>query len=194
MNRESVTERVYRELRTDIIRQKYTSNMFLLEKTVCENYNCSKATAGEALHQLCECGILESYPRKGYMLRIPQSREFTQIQRLRMAIEGMEIHQIIRTCSDEAIRARFCSPESDLHRMDNETFHLTLAGMLEDDRLMHIMENLMAVVIFTYAATPFYSSEEDIGNQHEALIQAILDRDEPRAQRILREDLQYSEE
>ena len=128
------------------------------------------------------------------MLRIPQSREFIQIQRLRMAIEGMEIHQIIRTCSDEAIRARFCSPESDLHRMDNETFHLTLAGMLEDDRLMHIMENLMAVVIFTYAATPFYSSEEDIGNQHEALIQAILDRDEPRAQRILREDLQYSEE
>ena len=177
MNRESVTERVYRELRTDIIRQKYTSNMFLLEKTVCENYNCSKATAGEALHQLCECGILESYPRKGYMLRIPQSREFIQIQRLR-----------------KAIRARFCSPESDLHRMDNETFHLTLAGMLEDDRLMHIMENLMAVVIFTYAATPFYSSEEDIGNQHEALIQAILDRDEPRAQRILREDLQYSEE
>lgn len=194
MTRESVTERVYRELRTDIIRQKYTANMFLLEKTVCENYNCSKATAGEALHLLCECGILESCPRKGYVLHIPQGREFVQIQRLRMAIEGMEIHQIIRDCSDEAIRARFCSPQSDLHQMDNETFHLALAGMLEDDRLTHIMENLMAVVIFTYAATPFYSSEADIGNQHEALIQAILERNEPLALSILRADLQYNEE
>ena len=46
MKKESVTDRVYRELRTDIIRQKYTGNMFLLEKTVCENYGCSKATAG----------------------------------------------------------------------------------------------------------------------------------------------------
>ena len=84
--------------------------MFLLEKTVCENYGCSKATAGEVLHQLCECGILESYPRKGYILHIPQSREFLQIQRMRMAIEGMEIHWIIRNCSDEAIKAKFCAP------------------------------------------------------------------------------------
>ena len=129
----------------------------------------------------------------GIALPFPFLLSGALICRSRTAGAG-SIHQIIRTCSDEAIRARFCSPESDLHRMDNETFHLTLAGMLEDDRLMHIMENLMAVVIFTYAATPFYSSEEDIGNQHEALIQAILDRDEPRAQRILREDLQYSEE
>ena len=194
MKKESVTDRVYRELRTDIIRQKYTGNMFLLEKTVCENYGCSKATAGEVLHQLCECGILESYPRKGYILHIPQSREFLQIQRMRMAIEGMEIHWIIRNCSDEAIKAKFCAPDTDLHQMDNETFHLTLATMMEDDRLLHIMENLMAVVIFTYAATPFFSSEDDIGNQHEALIQAILHRDEPLALSILRLDLQYTEE
>ena len=75
MNRESVTERVYRELRTDIIRQKYTSNMFLLEKTVCENYNCSKATAGEVLHQLCECGILwhAMVPRHCGILKLRRS-------------------------------------------------------------------------------------------------------------------------
>lgn len=193
MIKETVTQRVYRALRTDIIQQKYSGSMFLLEKTVCENYDCSKATAGEVLHQLCENGILESYPRKGYILHIPQGREFVQIQRLRMAIESMEIHWIIRNCNDEAIRARFCSPDSDLHEMNNETFHLTLTGMMEDERLMHIMENLMAVVIFTYTATPFFSTEAEIGNQHEKLIQAILNRDEPLALATLKEDLQYTE-
>lgn len=193
MSNESLTDKIYRELRADLIENMLPVNSFLVEKTVCERYNCSKATAGEVLHQLCSKGFLVSFPRKGYMLSIPSSKDFFHIQRLRYAIESMEIQWIIRHCSEEKIKDAFFSEEMPLDQMNNETFHLRLAELLEDQRLYGIMENLLGIVVYTFRATPFFKSEQDIPNVHGELIDAILLRDEDAALEVLRKDLQYDD-
>lgn len=194
MKQESLTDKIYRELRSDLMHQVFARNTFLVEKTICERYGCSKATAGEVLHQMCAQGFLESFPRKGYAIVVPDSQEFFRIQRLRYTIESMEIRWVIDHCSDEEIRRAFLSEEQPLNEMTNETFHLTLARMLDDKRLYNIMDSLMGSVLYAYAASPLFTSEDDIGNVHSDIVAAMLDRDYERAMECYRTDIHYTED
>ena len=69
-------EDVYDDLKERIFQAEFKPNQMITERMICDRYEVSRVTAGEALHRLCHEGHLVSYPRTGYMVRAltPQAR------------------------------------------------------------------------------------------------------------------------
>ena len=63
MAKQTLADRVYRQVREDISSQKVQPGQTLVENDICQKYDVSKATAGEVLHRLTQDGILRSVPR-----------------------------------------------------------------------------------------------------------------------------------
>ena len=75
----TLTQRVYEQLREDIYMLEWNEYEFLTESALAEKYQVSKAPIREALYRLCQEGMMESYPRKGYRIRIISAEEYVQV-------------------------------------------------------------------------------------------------------------------
>ena len=64
----STTEAILQQLRNDINNLHY-NDQFITEAEVSSRFQVSRTPAREALNILCQEGILEKIPRKGYLIR-----------------------------------------------------------------------------------------------------------------------------
>lgn len=186
MAKESLADRIYREVKQEIKDGKITAEDCIVENDICKNHEVSKATAGEVLHRLTQEGILKSYPRKGYMLNIYSVDDFMRIQNLRFAIETLVVHQLVCTVDSERIRKTF----KHLEDMDNITFHSTMAKLLEDPFVEDTLDNLLTKASNSFDHIDFEDgADEIIRYRHHQIIDAILNQDEACAVEALRVDL-----
>ena len=65
----SMTNAVLEALRNDINNCIYESGQFVTEAEISQKFNVSKTPAREALNYLCQEGLLDKIPRKGYIVK-----------------------------------------------------------------------------------------------------------------------------
>ena len=87
--KEKLSEKIFAQLRGEIIAGKYTARDFISESEIAERYGVSKAPVKDALHLLADQGYLVSYPRKGYMVNTFTNEEDNQIQQIRRCLETL---------------------------------------------------------------------------------------------------------
>lgn len=191
MSKQTLADRVYRKVREDITNQKVQPGQTLVENDICREYAVSRATAREVLHRLTQDGVLRSFPRKGYQLNIYGEKEFVQIQELRYALEALVVHKVVIGVDNGKLKRRFAQ----LGKMDNMSFHLALARMVDDPCLLDALERLMLKASTTYQSLEGDPSiMEKVVARHQRLLDQLLLKNEQGALQALRADLRLDDE
>ena len=89
--RASMMHTVLEALRNDINNCKYESGQFITESEISQKFNVSKTPAREALNYLCQEGILEKIPRKGYLVKRLSLAELRNLFQFRNILERASV-------------------------------------------------------------------------------------------------------
>lgn len=95
----STTESILDQLRNDINNFVY-DEQFITEAAISTRFQVSRTPAREALNTLCQEGILEKIPRKGYLIRKLSLSELQQLCQYRSILECGSVEYAIRFASD----------------------------------------------------------------------------------------------
>lgn len=201
--KKSVSQQVYDSILNDIFDTQYRPGHILTERTLIEEYGCSKTTVREALVALCRENIIRSIPRCGYeILRVERS-EITDILEYRYVLETGCLRRCFDTITPRHIlrlselNDQCCNlnPSDDLwSRWDrNAVFHLELI-QLAGNRYAHqqLKDSLntlkRAYVQYYWDKPKQIESASDMRN-HERLITALRNQDLESACSALGKDL-----
>jgi DNA-binding GntR family transcriptional regulator len=149
---ESLTDRVYKKLRTEIITGKIPGGSRLVESTLAAEMDVSRTPVREALHKMAMEGLLYSIPRAGYIVEEMSDHDVRDLFTTRTAIEQLagrwavthitpdELHRLETNLklTDEVIAAGMMDKLSEL---DIE-FHETIYKATRSKSLYRICKNL----------------------------------------------------
>ena len=177
-------------LRTRILGGELKAGEILLEKEVAADLEMSKTPVREALVTLCEEGLVQLFPRRGYMVRSPTLEEILDTFDLRLILEGAAAERAatrIEPGDLEHLRdlARYdcCGGErAQLHGADalaySFDFHCLIARSSGNAALAEQIERLLhssrriAAIGFTYG-------------EHDTIVDALAARDPARARKAM---------
>ena len=100
---DSLTQRVYKDLRTAIITGNITGGTRLVESTLAANMQVSRTPVREALHKLALEGLLYSIPRAGYIVEEMSDYDIQDLFTTRMTIEQIAARLAMEKISEEEL-------------------------------------------------------------------------------------------
>lgn len=137
MSGDSIAERVYQDLRGELLFGQIPLGERLVEEHLAERYECSRTPVREALHRLQADGHVVKHPMGGITPQPPQATALEELYELRVVLEDL----IVR---------RAAAAEDKLQIADLRASWADLAG-LEPDRRSKI-----ATPDFVYADEAFH--------------------------------------
>lgn len=211
MKGKDLTERIYREIKRDLMLRKFPSSELFSEQMLADTYNCSRTPAREAAGRLVSEGFLNKYPSKGYIVRLPTEREMHEMRYCRYVLEIAALRQTFHSAYSEEfqllynlIDREYDDPE--LAYFSNSTFHYELAKLSGNTVIVDNIERLLGLMIRgeslpIYRGSPFCGDKMPemafIGNQddqnkpnfHRQIIDSLVARNMKDALRYLSMDI-----
>jgi DNA-binding GntR family transcriptional regulator len=196
-------ERVYAELRADILAGRCEPGTKLLIKKVTDDHRASVGVVREAISRLVAEGLVESMPQQGFRVKpvsiadlqhLTEARNEVEAIVIRLAVEHGDLswearvvaahHQLQRTPQmDAADPQRIADDWARAHQM----FHQALLEGCPNPRLVTIAESLRdSAELYRRWSVPLGSTERDIAAEHQDLVDAVCARDADAAVRGLR--------
>jgi len=195
-------EKAYRFIISSILSRQYEPGDFLLELDLSEKLDMSRTPVSRALTRLVSEGFLNKMPKKGCYIPVPKPADAEMIFTARMCAEAEAAGLAAKNASsDEMQKLALYLDEDKLAyaRKDregwanvNEAFHLGIAQIGHNPYLEKWVQNMFwrsNVYIFYFDG--FYKDSDDVvvhetPEQHDAVMQAIFDRDEEEARTLMR--------
>lgn len=201
MTGKPITERVYRQLYSDIINGVLTPNDVLSEARLSERFDVSKAPVREALITLCTEGLLQSIPRSGYKIMQILPREAEELIELRWALESFLLDKSFPFIDEDALsrleKIHLDNLEEERHLQcvqdnwrRNMRFHLMLASFARNRRME--MELARALKDCARASTQYFlgrRSKEAYRDIHGPLIESLRVGRAEQAKTLLKQDV-----
>ena len=186
--KESLTEKIYTELRDEILKGEITPRQFISESQIAQRYQVSKAPVKQALKILAGQGYLTSYPRKGYQVSTYSVEEVNQIQQVRRCLESLCVKLAIQNASDEEIRSLQIYQGIDKEKLyppgtNNNIFKNRQADINGNEFLPETLRPL----ILKSTMSNIRSAPDT--EHFEKIVQAMLDRNEELAVKLICEDV-----
>ena len=100
----SLTQRVYKDLRTAILTGKIAGGTRLVESALAAEMQVSRTPIREALHKLALEGLLYSIPRAGYIVEEMSDYDIQDLFTTRMNIEQIAARLAMEKISEEELR------------------------------------------------------------------------------------------
>lgn len=199
IRQKSLRDHVHDTLRDAIISGRLTSGMRLNERQLAADLEISTSPLKEALRQLESEGLVRTEPRKGTFVNF-SPRQAEEMTLARAALESVIARQAARHGSEadfallhatiEKMRAAVDAAEPMLLVGLNETFHDTIH---EASGCQYLRRLQNAQRLYDHAARITVLAQDDVRRasfyEHEAIMQAIVARDEDRAERLMREHI-----
>lgn len=163
MKGKDLTERVYREIKRDLMLRKFPSSELFSEQMLADLYHCSRTPAREAAGRLVSEGFLNKYPSKGYIVRLPTEREMNEMRYCRYVLEVAALRQSFHTAYAEEFNALYnlldCKYEDpEVAYFANMTFHYELAKLSRNATIVAYIERLLGLMIRGESATLYRGS------------------------------------
>lgn len=163
MKGKDLTERVYREIKKDLMLRKIPSSELFSEQMLADWYHCSRTPAREAAGRLVAEGYLNKYPSRGYIVRLPTAREMYEMRYCCYTLErtalGLSLHNAYREEFHSLLKiidGDMDDPE--LAYFSNMTFHYELAKLSGNQVMVSYIERLHSMMIRGESATSYRGS------------------------------------
>ena len=182
---------IYQEIKSGILSEDFHINELITEQAVADKYNVSKTPARDALMRLTVEGFLDKYPRKGYFIRTIGFQEYTESVELRIIVECAVVKKVIRNATDEQLSELVEISKRADSITNNTKFHLKLAQIAGNKVIMKTLENLLINISrpAIYNNINYNCSGTISKYCHKDVVDAILARDEEKAQELIKKDI-----
>ncbi len=205
IDHETMSQRVYRDLRELIMSGQAQPGQRLTLKSLSEALGTSQMPVREALRQLAAEGALEFLANKS--VRVPEmtKAKFLELLSIRLAVEGLAIEEAARRITDAELveltrhHKTFTKevarkhPEAAVAIESNMRLHFAAYRAAQMPSLMTIIEGLWLqvgpVLNLDMRSGSSRLTEGPARLHHEALMQALAARDPVRARQALIADL-----
>jgi DNA-binding GntR family transcriptional regulator len=163
--------------------------MTLAEKDLAERFHMSKTPVREALVLLAHEGLVEVFPRKGYIVTALSVQDAYDYFNLRMILECAAVEQAAAKITDEHLGRLevLIIPENSVENSGgmldrNFEFHSLIAHASGNERLARLLERLLVEMrrLITVGWVP---------GEHHRLMEALRKRDPQRAVEAMREHI-----
>ena len=191
INRETVQERIYRQLRDLLMRGRFQPGQPLLIHEMADAFGTSAQPVREAIRQLVAEKALEASPNRSARVPILDRARMNDLRRARLTIEGLALELAAERVSDRDIEALAELVEEEVRADDevdpeqsvaqNQAFHFTLYRLSGSTVLPPIIESLwLQVGPYIRRAAEYFDAREGRGAEfHVAAIDALRRRDFP---------------
>lgn len=182
----TLSDEVYRRLRTAIVRGEYRPNARLIEAELAEQLEVSRTPVRDGLLRLAGDGLVLSR-RRGWVVREHTPEEITEIYEVRVALEGYAARLAATAATaDEVVQI------AEIHRRGtpgggsgarerlvehNDAFHDAIIRAAHNRRLADLIRQSREYY-FNHRIAALYSDEEAASSLagHDVIVQAILGR------------------
>lgn len=201
----SLRQRIFRQIQNDILNGIYEPGENLIETKLSEELGVSRTPVREALRQLELEGLVQSIPNKGVTVKGVSSDDIQDIYTIRMLIEGLASRWAAEKITDEELEElkeavdleEFYTMKSDyrqLLKLDTR-FHDIIYKASKSMPLMHTLSTFHHYI--QKARKISMSSAKrasEVLIEHKAIMQAIIDKDAARAEKLTIEHVKNASE
>ena len=187
-------ERVYAELRADILAGRQRPGARLQFASLTARYEASTGVAREALTRLAAEGLVESEPQYGFRVVPLSVADLNHLTDARAAIETLVIGQAVEHgglgWESEVLAAHHRlerTPQMDAGDPDrlsddwtaaHAAYHHALLAGCPNPRLLAIAESLRdAAELYRRWSVPLAHADRDIAGEHRTILHAVLAHD-----------------
>jgi len=202
----SLTDRLYYEIRDDILSWEINPGALLVEAQLAKEYKVSKTPVREALGLLSQEGLVEVIPRVGYRVTLMTPRDVHEVFTLRILLETTGIGLAAKQASDDELAALYEDGEKLGMRIDtgeiapeeylklHDSFHVRLALLSGNRRLANVVARLLRDWVRVRLRDPELTRESVRINRSDSreICKALLRRDADNARRLLRAHISKS--
>lgn len=202
----TLSEKVYRAFKRDIIHSVYQPGEPLSEKALANRYKGSRTPVREAAVRLQNERLLRIVPNRGYFVAQITLQVLNDIYEFRCAVECAAAELAAAKGGDaESLRKLselsqvICSPDdrdSCVRFIESDTaFHLTIARLSRNQMLVQAVgeaRSQMERIMFAAIDINYYG--EAPGREHREILKAIQDRDPEAARREMYEHIMQSKD
>jgi GntR family transcriptional regulator, rspAB operon transcriptional repressor len=202
----TLSEKVYRAFKRDIIRNVYPPGEALSEKDLAERYKGSRTPVREAAVRLQNERLLRIVPNRGYFVAQITLQVINDVYEFRCAVECCAAElaamkapdpELIRKLSE--LSQLSCSPddrESCVRFIEADTlFHITIARLSRNQMLFQAVSEArsqMERIMFAAIDINYYG--EVPSREHREILKAIQDRDPEQARKRIYEHIMQSKD
>jgi DNA-binding GntR family transcriptional regulator len=199
---------LYEQLRADIFTGRLTPGQRLKFPDLCERYSTSVGVAREALTQLSAERLVTPQAHQGYAVASLSADELTDLTCARVEVEALTFRLSILHGDDQweshvvAAHHLLSLRESEARAgvrgngwyLAHEAFHTALLAGCGNRRLTQMARSLRAETeLYRRWAAPFLDeNDRDPAAEHQALAQAVIDRDSERGTMLLRDHIAFT--
>lgn len=196
----SYKERAYREIKEAILSQKLESGTPLNERTLAEELGISRTPIREALHLLESEGWVVTEPCRGTWVKEITIKDIVEVYQMRTALEGLAVELITDQLDQqkEAELKELLAQQKLLEDlMDTEeftridmSFHLRLAEMVDNTRLLCTMNSFMDIMNMYLLRTVRRTQPISVPREeHIEIITKMLQRDSSSAREAMKQHM-----
>jgi DNA-binding GntR family transcriptional regulator len=190
----------YEDIRLQIIEEKLLPGQWLIERELCEAYSLSRTPVREILWKLVADGFLEQESNRGFSVRRLGLEQIFEIYQAREAVEGMAARLACRKGS-EAFRGGLQELKKKIMDTNIESspsegialgrqLHNAIMEAARNSVLGEMHKKLNNLVALTSNITKRSAAiEKASGFAHLDIIEAIIEQDEEKSERLMRTHL-----
>jgi len=190
-------DRVYRQLREWLIDAVLPPGEFLSEPDLAQRCSTSRTPVREACMRLLQDKWLSRFPQKGFLVTPISVRDIVDLYQFRKLLECFAAERVAQSASAEQLAelrtllALEKVPETDSVTMvqANEAFHLRLAALAGNERVLH---QLSLTLAFARRLDLLYMRVDRTWIAHDDLLAALEAHDGPEARRAMTTHLDHS--
>jgi DNA-binding GntR family transcriptional regulator len=203
VGRETLNDRVYRELKNSIMSGAFKPGSELKLRSVAEALGTSLMPVRDAMRRLVAERALEMRPSRTIAIPVLSADQFLEIRSIRLLLEGEAVARAADKISRRqvlgvrTILKRLLSLEKDQHGQFwavNHRFHFAIYEAADSALLMSIIESLWLQVGPLLTRIPVARAVTGSADPHQLLVQALEDHDPHAARAALEADLTSSTE
>jgi DNA-binding GntR family transcriptional regulator len=201
----TVVEYALETLRSGIKDGRYAPGQRLIEADLVRELAVSRGPVREALHRLAGLGLVVIEPHRGVLVRRLTRKDVETLYEVREAIEGLAARLAAKHVQQrkgaKELRALRQKMRQARRKKDvpaymavNEELHQKIVEFSGNQWLVHLIDH-MHLHTFRLGFAQLMVSLEDLQvseDEHEKIIQAILDSDAAKAERAMRKHVRNS--
>jgi DNA-binding GntR family transcriptional regulator len=194
----SLRSRVFIHLQNDILNGLYEPGDSLIETKLSEELGVSRTPVREAIRQLELEGLVQSFPNKGVIVKGVSEQDIEDIYTIRMLIEGLAARWAAEKITlPELEELKEAVELEEFYTIRNDQNHLILFDTRFHDiifkaskskPLMHTLSTFHHYVQKARGISMMSPGRAmEVLEEHKAILQAIIDKDAYKAERLTTE-------
>jgi DNA-binding GntR family transcriptional regulator len=193
--RDTLSEKVYKAFKRDIIRGVYQPGEPLTEKVLAKRYRGSRTPVRESALRLQQERLLRIVPNRGYFVSQITLQELNEIYEYRTAVECAAAELAATKGGDSELLARLMELAETSYRTDSResymqfieadtSFHMGIARLSRNQMLVRaVSEARSQMERIMYAAIDIHYYGEVPSREHREIMKAIQERNPELARR-----------